>query len=185
MSQAARDPGGDLFRRILDLEQRLRKLERSPSGDGTFGTRQIGTLPVCFAYRSTTQSIGTGAFASLSLDSELIDTDTMHDTVTNPSRVTATTAGTYVIVAGVSFAFNATGQRAIRVSKNGLSGGLVEDARQAITTGSANTSCTTSVIASLAVGDYLEAFVYQDSGGALNADPGARLSFLGAAWLSR
>lgn len=185
MSQAARDPRGELLARFVDLERRLQKLERAPSGDGTIVTRQIGTLPACFAYRSTTQSISTGSFTALSLDSELIDTDTMHDAGTNPSRLTAVTAGIYVVAAGVSFAFNATGQRALRISKNGLGGGVVEDARPAITTGAANTSCTTSAIARLAVGDYLEAFAYQDSGGALNADPGARLSFLGAAWLSR
>ena len=185
MSQAARDPRGELLARFVDLERRLQRLERSPSGDGTFGTKQIGTLPACVAYRTADQSIASGGFTALAPDGELFDTDGMHDPAVNPSRLTATTAGYYVVTAGISWAFNATGQRVVRIGKNGGTTQGAEDARQAITTGAANTSCTTSAIVKLAVGDYVEAYGFQDSGGALNATAGARLSFLGAAWLSR
>src|SRR5262245_22049217 len=83
----------------------------------TFGNIVKGDLdflanpPACRAYHNAAQALTTGVEASLALNSERYDTDTMHDTVTNNSRLTIKTAGLYIITGHVEFANNATGYR--------------------------------------------------------------------------
>lgn len=60
--------------------------------------------PACRVFHSVNQSIADATLAALAFDSERFDTDTMHDTVTNNSRITFNTAGVYSGVANVRFA---------------------------------------------------------------------------------
>lgn len=53
--------------------------------------------PACRVYHSVNQSAGDGSFVTLAFNSERFDTDTMHDTVTNNSRITFNTAGLYEV----------------------------------------------------------------------------------------
>ncbi len=123
--------------------------------------------PACSVYNSAAVSLANGAATVLGADSENYDNDSMHSTVTNTSRVTAQTAGRYLVIASVRFDANATGNRQIDFYINGvlLTGGVILG-----NAGSTNsTVLNLSKAAVLAAGDYVEVSATQRSGGALNA----------------
>lgn len=123
--------------------------------------------PAARAYHSANQSITTATWTALALNSERFDTDVIHDTVTNNSRLTCKTAGKYQISGNVEWASNATGTRQLQVWLNGATD-IGHEARQASTGGVMSMSI--SVIYDLAVNDYVELRVNQDSGGGLNVN---------------
>lgn len=59
----------------------------------------LANPPACRVYHNASQSLTDNAQASLAFNSERFDTATMHDTVTNNSRITFATAGLYVVSA--------------------------------------------------------------------------------------
>lgn len=115
----------------------------------------------------------TGVSLLLTWDTEVADTDTMHSTVTNTSRLVATTAGLYTVTARAAFAANATGIRSLDVRKN-AAGVAAGGTRVGYDSQTPVTGAVTSVAVvediRMAAGDYLEAFGYQTSGGALALD---------------
>ena len=119
-------------------------------------------------YNSGELTIGTASWTALTFDSERWDTDTIHSTVANTSRLTATTAGTYLIVSNVQWDYNGAGQRITKL----MVGGATEIARVAVTNADAsdreNLICTT--IHQLAAAEYVETYVYQNSGGNLGVE---------------
>lgn len=115
--------------------------------------------------KSAAQSIATAAFTAVTWNAEDLDTDTLHDTVTNNSRLTAQLAGKYLVWATVTFAGNATGTRIVRLTKNGAT----NIGRGARVGGHADANAVTGVwLVSLAATDYVEVEAYQDSGAGLN-----------------
>lgn len=123
-------------------------------------------------HHSTTQSLGTsGTEAALAFDTEDFDTDTMHDTATNNSRLTATTAGKYAIIGEAEFAGNVTGLRRVRIRLNG-SGGTNLNIQTTMALGNAGiaTSLTVADSYNFSANDYVELIARQDSGGALNVN---------------
>jgi len=57
----------------------------------------LANPPACRVYNSANQSIAHNADVVVALNSERYDTDSMHSTVTNNSRITFNTAGLYVV----------------------------------------------------------------------------------------
>lgn len=115
-------------------------------------------------YDSSNQSISDATRTALTFDSERFDTDGIHSTVTNTSRLTCQTAGVYVISEMVAWDGNATGFRQTGVRLNGST--LVAESTDSPTSSQINqTICT---IYKLAVSDYVELTVRQNSGGSLN-----------------
>lgn len=120
----------------------------------------------CKATKSGDTSANDATWTTVPLDTETYDTDTMHDLITNNSRITCKTAGTYLMIGLVSFAVNATGDRYSCFRFNDTtdfskSGGIPGDA----------IVITRSIcidIRTLAVNDWIELRGYQTSGGALN-----------------
>lgn len=88
-----------------------------------------------------------------------------------PTRLTCKTAGLFLGTSGVWFAANATGQRYGYLRKNG-SGGVgnagIKSAIRGANAAAASTTLELPFFVQLAVNDYIELIVYQDSGGALN-----------------
>lgn len=148
--------------------------------------------PQCNAYHSTLSSIPNNAYTVIPLQSELFDVvqsgdSPSHDNVTNNSRIVARTAGKYEVSGYVSFASNATGRRAgqVRVNAAGAVGsgtGIIFVAVAAVT-GTVTTVAMPPTVVTLAVGDYIEMFGFQDSGGALNTDASASTTFLRMRWV--
>jgi len=59
------------------------------------------------------QAIPTATYTAVTFDSELFDTDNMHDTVTNTHRLTANKAGYYMVIAHVDWRGNVAGGRRV------------------------------------------------------------------------
>src|SRR3990167_8352624 len=87
-------------------------------GGGTLAASSI-TASGASVYRSTAQSITSATQTALSWDAELYDTDSYHEGVTTPSRLTVPAAGKYRITSKIEWAPSTTGLRNIYVFKNG------------------------------------------------------------------
>ena len=128
-------------------------------------------------YDASNQSIANGVTTKVNFDTENFDTDTIHDTSTNNTRLTATTAGKYIIVASVRWASNATGRRSIFFLLNNAT----ELAEKQLDEAEAAQVLTQGLVSAedLAANDYVELLVYQDSGGALNVIGGREKTWFG------
>lgn len=130
------------------------------------------------AFHNASQSINNSTNTVLALNSERFDqfagaASTMHDTVTNNSRLTALAAGVYSICGNVQWASNATGERLTEVLLNGTT----VIARTRFPAGAATVlNQTVTCHYALATNDYVELRVFQTSGGALNVEVQANLS---------
>lgn len=148
--------------------------------------------PRCSIYQGTTgTTAGTSGVAALVLwDTESAsdgDTDTMHSTSTNTSRVVATTAGLYLVTTSIYFAANATGYREVMLRKNSAgssSGGTLIDQFRMPATPTGSGYCGGGKRVRLAATDYVEAFVTQTSGGSLATVTGEAFSWLEAIWVA-
>jgi len=75
--------------------------------------------PLCILRQTSAQTLTTATWTDLLMDTEDIDRDGGHSTVTNPARYTSPTAGYLLLGGGAGFAANATGQRGVRWALNG------------------------------------------------------------------
>lgn len=135
-----------------------------------------GTLnPKCraVAYHNTTQSVNDSTAAPLSLNSEDVDTATMHDLVTNNSRITIATGcdGFYRVTAGTTFAADADGYREIAVRKNGTT--LMVDAFR-VPFAVVGTYEQITWSGDLVATDYVELYIVHTAGAALNIGSATR-----------
>jgi hypothetical protein len=125
----------------------------------------VGVVDIsCKVTKSSNQSISNSTFTTITWDQENYDTDSMHDNVTNNSRITIKTAGKYSILAQSEWASNSTGLRILQIRKNGVD--TVGYSRIGSGQGGANDEVI--FVGDLAVNDYLELRVWQNSGGALD-----------------
>lgn len=148
----------------------LTRLNGFATGHTHTGTTDGTKLPVpfCRAYHSVDQSIATGGgLTALALNSERWDTDGIHDTATNNSRLTCQTAGTYVITGNVRFASNATGYRLVGIRQD--AGSLYGTQLFAALSGG-DTIVSVATELRLTATQYVELCVAQTSGGALNVN---------------
>lgn len=122
----------------------------------------------CSAFNSTTQSVVSGAFVVLTLDSETYDVGGFHDLVTNTSRLTvpAGGAGVYLVLGKARIAATATTNPAIAVSQNGT---II--AINALTPSANASDCETLAVVLAAAGDYFELLGFHNSG--VNANFGS------------
>jgi hypothetical protein len=131
------------------------------------GGSGITTTNSVRAYNSANISINNATETLLTFDSERFDNNTLHSTVTNTGRLTATVAGTYVITLDITWASNTTGIRYMYIRLNGST--LIAITKLPTSgQGGLNDWMHLSTIYSMAATDYVEAVVYQNSGGALN-----------------
>ncbi|MGZ4559486.1 MAG: hypothetical protein ACXVGQ_00385 [Mycobacteriaceae bacterium] len=142
-----------------------------------------GLTPRCYAYQNSAQTLTTsGTLYPVTLDAEVYKVansydggsdPSLHDNATNNSRIYAQTAGKYEISGQTMYSANATGGRVVQVRLNAAgnpaSGTLVaQSSQQAVTTAATATGVPLpSVEIVMAVGDYVEMFASQTSGGSL------------------
>lgn len=125
-----------------------------------------GVRPMFYANRNSAQSLTSGAWAKVNLDSEIIDTNSNYDNATN-YRFTPTVAGYYIFSGVVHFASSVvdTTNIAVALRKNGSAIGQayahVSVAKQI----SHSISMTIYLNGST---DYVELWALQDSGGSVN-----------------
>lgn len=124
--------------------------------------------PYCSVQHNTTQSISTATWTAAIFDTENSDAYAMHGA--SSSRISAPAAGLYLVTGYFAFASNGTGTRKAQIRKN--AGGVSTAGTSLGHTGGAPQTAlqyfgSISAIVSLAASDYVEMFVYQDSGGSL------------------
>lgn len=151
---------------------------------GPFGAGGGGgsTFVGARANRSTTQSVPDATWTAVAFDAEDFDTNTFHDTATNPSRFTVPTgyAGKYRVTGLALWEANTTAQRYRAIAKNGIR--IAPAVVNATNNNTNGFGFIVDDIVSCAVGDYLEMHVYQDSTAARNIIAGSYLAlqYLGA-----
>lgn len=139
-------------------------------GDATWATTS-STFVGATVKRSTTFAVSTATWTDVQWDAEDFDTNTMHDNVTNPDRVTiaASQGGKYLVAFSVQFATNATGFRSGKIQINGADGSYPAHRAIANTAGDSIVLSGSGVI-TLAAGDIVRLQVHQTSGGNLNVN---------------
>jgi hypothetical protein len=161
----------DLVRRIVGLERRLAEIEARESS--WFGVR-------IRVQRSTDQTISTGVWTAQSFDTVTFESKppgaSSQWSSGNPTRLTCVVAGFYLVIAHTRFYYNATGSRGINLMKNGVS--LTANIYQTLATSSDNPHLQIAEMVNLTVGDYMETFVFQSSGGNLNTNQSSNNLYL-------
>lgn len=137
--------------------------------------------PLVRLEQATPQSIPNNTETAVLFDTESVDYDNGHSTVTNTSRYTAATAGWVVVMGGVTWASNATGVRHATVRSNGTT---VRAKEIRTATNGDFTIMTISALVFLNVGDYIEITCLQTSGGALSITNNFVGSWMALYWLS-
>jgi hypothetical protein len=140
----------------------------APTGGGS-------TFVGAHVYHSANQTISNTTDTYLAFNSERFDTDAFHDTSTNNSRLTIPTGlgGKYVISCNVR-APSASGLFQLTIKKNGTTSIAV--ATIPFVGGYTLFGALTSTVVSLSAGDYVQAQVYQETGGNLDVLTGAEYS---------
>jgi len=144
-----------------------------PAATGT--VMVSGNMPAFSAYQSTTQSVNSGTFTKVQLQTEEFDTASAFDSTTN-YRFTPQVAGYYQVSGNIGWSF-ITGQSVISIYKNGS---RFKDGN--FSTG--GTDGTQSVVSALinlnGSTDYIEMYCYQNTGTAKNTGTGANSTFFQA-----
>jgi hypothetical protein len=136
--------------------------------------------PTCSLMASTV-STTSGVDKLISWDSETYDSDTMHSTGTNPSRVTATTAGVYLITGLLPWSTSSSGFRELNIRSNAagsFSGGTLVRTWRHAPAASAATHTQFNWQRSMTAGEYLEFWGTQTSGGALDLTGYVQMTWL-------
>lgn len=140
--------------------------------------QDVVTTPAFSAYQSTLQSVSSGAFTKVQLQSEEFDTNSNFDSTTN-YRFTPTVAGYYLITGTVNFV-NSVSFATATIYKNGA------EFKRGTITGSAAASGFSSNVAALVhlngSTDYVELYTFQNSGSAQDTATGAEKTYFQAHW---
>lgn len=135
-----------------------------------------GNGPAFSAYRSTNQSISNATLTKVQCDTEEFDTNSNYDNSTN-YRFTPTVAGYYQVNGEIRLTSSAATLIAT-IYRNGS-----EFKRGAQTGNAANSGQAANVTALVYLNgssDYVELYVYQASGGALNLEAGLTINYFQA-----
>jgi hypothetical protein len=131
--------------------------------------------PIFFGYQSVSQSLSAATYTAALLDTEVIDTYGGHSTSTNTSRYTAQVPGTYEVVGSGAVASNSGGLLSLYVAKNGTE---IVGSRSAVNPmTNHNTGIPTAPVqVPLAIGDYVEVYVYNQTAVSTATGPWCSLS---------
>lgn len=134
---------------------------------GVAGTTITGSPPACRAKRSANKSIATATTTAIDFTAaDRYDTDTMHDTVINPTRITFKTAGLYNVGGNAEWAFNATSFRLLGIRLNGTT--IIAQVIGPPESTGVGTQQLVDCTYKFAVNDYVELICQQNTGGNLN-----------------
>jgi hypothetical protein len=142
--------------------------------------------PRCNAYSGTGIATATSTATLVTFDSEGWDTDSMHSTASNTSRITINTSGQYLVNFYARFPPNATGYRMLnlRLNSAGSSGGGSTMSTIAIAAApTTSTFVTRTFELTCTAGDHYELFATQSSGSSLTLETGQRVTGMEFRWL--
>ncbi|MCB5179511.1 hypothetical protein [Streptomyces antimicrobicus] len=142
--------------------------------------------PCCAVYTATGIACTSGTSTLVTFDTESWDTDSMHSTVSNTSRVTINTPGQYLVTFYGRFPSNATGYRQLNFRKNSNgnpSGGSTMSTIALAAVNGSQTFITRTFELNCLAGEYFELFALQNSGASLTLDSGQRVTGMEFRWL--
>ena len=138
--------------------------------------------PAVSAVRSTSLSVPNTAGTLVPFNAtDKFDTDAMHDTVTNNTRLTINTAGIYTIGGQCVWDGSGVGRRLHTIIRYDSAGSTVESYQVEYSPSTTFCAPSWSLAMSCSVGDYLSFEVYQSSGGALSL----LSAIFSAVWIGR
>lgn len=125
------------------------------------------TFVGCSIYNSATFALTNNTNTLLTMNSEFFDSNGFHDTTTNTARITIPTGygGKYLVALAGKWEANSNGWRAVELYKNNAS---LLSMIQIPGNGTINAYNRASIIVSLAAGDYLELYGWQNSGSTIS-----------------
>lgn len=135
-------------------------------------TAGAGTIPYALVTKSAVQSIPNGSDTVLSFDTETKDNNAIHDNAVNNSRLTAKSAGLYLVQGLVTWDSNNTGVRDVLIKKNGTQISRVN----MMSASGQNSFQNISKMVEMAVDEYVELQVFQNSGSSRSIQSGATQS---------
>jgi hypothetical protein len=141
--------------------QMISQLGNTASG-GSISTGRVHVT------KSANQSINNTTDTAITWDTEAYDDGGLHDNVTNNTRLTAVTAGVYVIACTLNYPGAAGAQAAAGAWIRANGSTVVARNQVAIPTGSQNGVANAAAVYKLALNEYVECMGYQSSGGAVN-----------------
>ena len=137
-----------------------------PSGSPETQKITLGSLfPRARVYNSGDLTISNNTTTALTFDSERLDSETIHSTVSNTGRLTAPRNGFYIASISVEFESNSTGLRVLAIRLNGSTNIAIQS------TSALNglvTRLSVSAMYYLLATHYVDCTVYQNSGGNLD-----------------
>lgn len=143
----------------------------------------LSAPPLCCLRQTVAQSLGPSAATALLYDTEDIDSDNGHSTVSNTSRYTSQTAGWYEIEGGWTLvAGTATGRR---LSIWAINGTQINGGQSTMVAGTSATGFGLGRTVFLNVGDYVELQALQDNGGSISTGSatGVVQAFMTTRWV--
>jgi len=115
----------------------------------------LAVPPACRAIQAAAQTTTDSVATAIVFGAESYDTDTMHDNVTNNTRITIRTAGVYVVTAGLGLTSTPVSAFELYLDQN-------SGTRIAETNELTSAYKTLSVTKDFAVNDYIEMKIYAD-----------------------
>ena len=125
----------------------------------------------CVLQGGSNQSVANDVLVILNFTGEIYDTNSMHDNVTNNSRVTIPSGegGKYLINGQMAYAPGTANKLAVNIKKNGST--QIAQFSNGATGGDFDSQVPFAFVAALVPGDYLELEARQLSGGTINVKP--------------
>lgn len=117
--------------------------------------------------RNSNVSVGNGVWVEIQYDQETFDTDNIHSTTGNSSRLTCRTAGYYFIESQIAWSANGTGKRDMVIGYNDILN-IARSMVYPVTNASGYTIHEASTVYYLEVGDYVYVDMMQTNGTTLN-----------------
>jgi hypothetical protein len=131
------------------------------------GVYDAHRMPTARVYASASFAVANNALTAVPFDSERYDTDTIHDTVTNNTRLTCKTAGVYSVGSSVWFVSTTVGYRDVQLVVNGATV-IGRDVRPTSSGTEPAVITVAGVQWQFAVNDYVEVKVQHTSGSSLS-----------------
>lgn len=132
-----------------------------------FRAMQVLDLPTAYSARANStsdQTISNSSFTTINFGSSRWDTNSFWS-AGNPGRVTASTAGIYLITGHVRWEGNATGERVIKLRINNTTDIAFQEVAA---TNSAPLEISIATVYQLAASDFVQLLGYQNTGGNLD-----------------
>lgn len=165
----------DLKVRIDQILHQLKAIINAAGGDWFTAVgagkslEELANPPTARVYNDSIIAVANATWTALPMTLERFDTNSIHDTATNNTRLTAKTAGKYLIIGYFRIAQNATGQRLAAIRLNGTP--MIARVTENPNSTAVSPELCVSTIWNMALNDYVELYAFQDSGGSLDVAP--------------